>query len=118
MRCSGCGKWVAYRGVACRHCGFDKARDKKKLLVAVSSMVAGGLIGAGVDGVLGIFVGMFLGGALGTLVGLVRYGGEMYLPEAGVADGASVSNVMETASGAEFGAAIHEVEAHTERKGL
>jgi hypothetical protein len=86
MRCSGCGRKVSFRGLACRYCGADKSKDRKKLVLAGSSLVAGGLIGSGV-GTLGILVGLFLGGATGTLVGLVKYGSEEYLPKAGGASG-------------------------------
>lgn len=82
MRCSGCGERVSYSGVACPHCGREKAGDRKKRVLALSSTVVGGAIGMGVGGTLGVLVGLFLGGAAGTMVGLVKYGEESYLPKA------------------------------------
>jgi hypothetical protein len=95
MRCSGCGKRISYSGDACPNCGRDRAGDRKKRVLALSGTVAGGVIGSGVAGPLGILVGLFLGGAAGTLVGLVKYGEEKYLQktrEAGRRAGPVVAN--------------------------
>jgi hypothetical protein len=81
MRCSGCGKKVSFRSIACPQCGSDTAKDKKKLVFTLSSSVVGGVFGIGVGGPLGAIIGMFLGGAGGTVAGLAKYGGERYLPQ-------------------------------------
>lgn len=118
MRCSGCGKRISFRGVACSYCGSEKASDRKKVGLAVSSTVAGGLIGAGTGGVLGAIIGTFLGAAGGTVAGLARYGGERYLPKVDQADGVTADPVGETGLGAHRGISSAEAGVGSERKNV